>query len=101
MRSRMSALVLSFVLVMALGGCTKKDQSQTQPPATDNTQATQTTNAPEAGQNQMATPAPSQQQQMTPAPEKQMAKSTPAPPPPPPPITVPAGTSLVVRIGNT
>lgn len=106
MRTRMSALVLSFVLVLALGGCTKKDQSQTQPPATDNTQATQTTNAPESGQNQMATPAPTQQQsapsqQMTPAPEKQMAKSTPAPPPPPPPITVPAGTSLVVRMGNT
>lgn len=105
MRTRMSALVLSFVLVLALGGCTKKDQSQTQPPATDNTQATQTTNAPESGQNQMATPTPAQQQaqqqQMTPAPEKQMAKSTPAPPPPPPPITVPAGTSLVVRMGNT
>jgi hypothetical protein len=101
MRSRMSALVLSFVLVMALGGCTKKDQSQTQSPATDNTQVTQTTNAPESGQ-QMANSAPGQQQQqMSPAPEKQMAKSTPAPPPPPPPVTVPAGTSLVVRMGNT
>jgi hypothetical protein len=102
MRSRMSALALSFVLVLALGGCSKKDQSQTQPATTDNTQAAQTTTAPESGQP-MANSAPGQQQQqqMSPAPEKQMAKSTPAPPPPPPPITVPAGTSLVVRMGNT
>src|SRR5262249_12407391 len=90
-------------------GCTKKDQSQTQPPATDNMQATQTSNAPEAGQNQMASPAQGQQQgqqqppqEMTPAPQQQMAKAAPPPPPPPPPpLVVPAGTSIVVRMGNT
>ncbi len=97
MRSRISALVLSFILILAVTGCSKKDQSQNQPPATDNT-ATQPNqmagNAPQGGQ---ASSAP--QQQMAPAPE--MAKEKPAPPPPPPPLEVPAGASLVVRMGNT
>src|ERR1700736_1445335 len=66
MRSRMSALVLSFVLLLALAGCSKKDQSQTQPPATDNTSAQANQMAPNAqqpGQSQMANSAPAQQQQ--------------------------------------
>jgi hypothetical protein len=41
-----------------------------------------------------------QQQQMAP-PQQQMAQQPPPPPPPPPPLVVPAGTSLVVRMGNT
>ena len=107
MRSRMSALVLSFVLLLSVAGCSKKDQSQNQPPATDNTsaQANQTAQNPQAGQSQMANSTPSQQQQpqqqMAPPPEQQMAKAPPPPPPPPPPLVVPAGTSLVVRMGNT
>lgn len=100
MRSRMSALVLSLVLVAAFTACNKQ-QSQTQnpPPATDNSMAQ---NQPPASNGQMQS-APSQsqqqqQQQMAPAPAQQMA---PPPPPPPPPLVVPAGTSLVVRMGNT
>jgi hypothetical protein len=40
--------------------------------------------------------APPQEQQ-----QQQMAPTPPPPPPPPPPIVVPAGKSLVVRMGNT
>jgi len=95
MRSRMSALVLSFVLVMAFAGCNKQ-QSQNPPPATDNTsaQANQMpSNTPQAGQGQMASPAP---QQTAGAPPMEKAK-----PAPPPPLVVPAGADLVVRVGNT
>jgi hypothetical protein len=107
MRSRMSALVLSLVLVLALAACSKK-QSENQP-ATDNTSAqanqmASSTNS--ANQNQPMSSAPAQQQQMAPppaqpAPAQQMAQAPPPPPPPPPPLVVPAGTSLVVRMGNT
>jgi hypothetical protein len=110
MRSRLSALVLSLVLVLALAACTKK-QSENQP-ATDNTSAqanqmASSTNS--ANQNQPMSSAPAQQQQQQqmapppaqPAPAQQMAQAPPPPPPPPPPLVVPAGTSLVVRMGNT
>jgi hypothetical protein len=107
----MSALVLSLVLVMALAACSKK-QSANQP-ATDNTSAqanqmASSTNS--ANQNQPMGSAPAQQQQQQqqmapppaqPAPAQQMAQAPPPPPPPPPPLVVPAGTSLVVRMGNT
>jgi hypothetical protein len=103
----MSALVLSLVLVLALAACSKK-QSENQP-ATDNTSAqanqmASSTNS--ANQNQPMSSAPAQQQQMAPppaqpAPAQQMAQAPPPPPPPPPPLVVPAGTSLVVRMGNT
>ncbi len=101
MRSRMSALVLSFILVLALAACNKQ-QSQSQPAAdTTSTQANQQANqmtpsSPAPSQNQMAGNAPQQ------APANEMkAQEPPPPPPPPPPIVVPAGTSLVVRMGNT
>ena len=95
MRSRMSALVLSLVLALAFTACNKQ-QSQNQPPAADNSMAQ---NQPPAnnGQSQMA---PSQQQPSA-APVQQAAPTPPPPPPPPPPLVVPAGTSLVVRMGNT
>jgi len=90
MRSRISALVLSLMLVLAFAACNKQ-QSQNQPPATDNSSAqpnTMAQNAPPAGQN----PSTMAQQPQTPPP---------APPPPPPPLVVPAGTNMVVRMGNT
>jgi hypothetical protein len=109
MRSRMSALVLSLVLVMALAACSKK-QSANQP-ATDNTSAqanqmASSTNSANQNQPMSSAPAQQQQQQMAPppakpAPAQQMAQAPPPPPPPPPPLVVPAGTSLVVRMGNT
>ena len=111
MRSRISLLVLSFVLIVGLMACSKKDQSQNQnPPATTDTSAANqpATTTPPASQGQQAMQAPpqQQQQQMAPAPAQapppqQMAQTPPPPPPPPPPLVVPAGTSLVVRMGNT
>jgi len=98
MRSRMSALVLSLVLAVAFTGCNKQpSQSQNPPPAADNSMAQ---NQP-AANNDQGQSAPQQQQQMAPAPAQQMAPTPPPPPPPPPPLVVPAGTSLVVRMGNT
>ena len=88
MRSRISALVLSLMLVLAFAACNKQ-QSQNQPPATDNSSAqpnTMAQNAPPAGQN----PSTMAQQPQTPP----LA-------PPPPPLVVPAGTNMVVRMGNT
>jgi len=96
MRSRISALVISFVLVLAFAGCNKQSQNQ---PAADNSSAQQP-NQPQ-GQSQMAQAAPQQQSQMAPAPQQAPAPAPAPPPPPPPPLVVPAGTSLVVRMGNT
>jgi len=95
MRSRISALVISFVLVLAFAGCNKSQN----PPAADNSSAQQP-NQPQ-GQSQMAQAAPQQQGQMAPAPQAAPAPAPAPPPPPPPPLVVPAGTSLVVRMGNT
>ncbi len=92
MRSRISALVLGLVLVLSFAACSKKDQTQNQP-------ATTTSEASSAQGNQAA---PGQQQApQQAAPQKQEMAKAPAPPPPPPPLVVPAGTSLVVRMGNT
>jgi hypothetical protein len=100
MRSRISALVISMLLVLAFTACNKQ-QSQSQP-ATDNSsaQANQMANTAPAGnsaspmQNSPAASQPSNAMQ-------QQAAAPPPPPPPPPPLVVPAGTSLVVRMGNT
>ncbi len=112
MRSRMSALVISFILILGFAAC-KKQQSQNQP-ATDNTSAQANQMTPAATQNQPASTNPPQQAnemqsqaQTTPPPPQQanemqsQAQTPPPPPPPPPPIVVPAGTHLVVRMGNT
>ena len=105
MRSPISALVLSGILLLGVAGCSKKDQSQTQP-ATTTSEASSTASQPstmapaqqqQSSQMQQQAPPP-QQQQMAQAPQQQAA---PAPPPPPPPLVVPAGTQLVVRMGNT
>ncbi len=104
MRSRIFGLVLSAFLVAGMAGCSgKKDQAaQTPPAATDQSaQTAQPTPAgtPPAGEvNQQAqtaqTPAPAAQ----PVPEQAQPVE---PPPPPRPLVVPAGTSLVVRLGST
>jgi len=97
MRSRMSALVLSLVIVLAFAACSKK-QSENQP-TSDNSmqqsnQAATTGSQPMSSSNTPAQPPAA-------APPQQMAQTPPPPPPPPPPLVVPAGTSLVVRMGNT
>jgi hypothetical protein len=103
MRSRISALMLSAVLALSLAGCSKKEQSQNPPAATDSSQASGGQMAP--AQNQQMAPAQNQQapaqDQQAQAPPQQMAPPAPEPPPPPPPITIPAGTSITARIGST
>jgi hypothetical protein len=116
MRSRISALMLSAVLIVSFAACSKKNQSQNQPAMANGASASSTqanqpaTTTPQAnpqaqGQQAMSAPAQQQQQQMTPAQQppaqQQMAQAPPPPPPPPPPLVVPAGTSLVVRMGET
>lgn len=102
MRSRMSAFALTVVLALSFASCTKKD-AQTQPATTDN----MAQNSQPAANNAPSQTAPmqqqqqqGQQQQMAPPPPQQQ-QMAPTPPPPPPPLVVPAGTSLVVRMGNT
>jgi hypothetical protein len=105
----MSALAFTVVLALSFTACSKKD-AQTQPATSDNmAQSSQPAannaqgqTAPmqqqqaQQGQQQMAPPQDQQQHQ-----QQQMAPTPPPPPPPPPPIVVPAGKSLVVRMGNT
>ena len=106
MRSRISALVLGAVLVLSLAACSKKDQNQNQMASTSDASSAQA-NQPNMQPNQpMQNQQPAPQQQMAPAqapaqPQQQMAQEPPPPPPPPPPLVVPAGTNLVVRMGNT
>ena len=99
MRSRLSVVVLSFVLAFAFSGCNKQpSQSQNQPPASDNTMAQ---NSQPATQQSAPMQHNSSSNSKAPAPMQQAAAPAPAPPPPPPPLVVPAGASLVVRMGNT
>ena len=111
MRSSTSAFVLSLVLAASFMACSKKDQSQNQPPATtasdtSSPQGSQPANnmsqaQPNGNMSQSQPPgnAPAQQPQQTAqAPEPAAA---PTPPPPPPPLVIPAGTSIIVRMGNT
>ena len=94
--------MLVAMLAMSFAACSKKDQSQnTAAPATDTSTAAQSNQAAapsQPAQSQMAQQ-PAQSQPMTPAPTQQA--QAPEPPPPPPPLVIPAGTSLVVRMGNS
>ncbi len=114
MRSSTSAFVLSLVLAASFMACSKKDQSQNQPPATtaidtSSAQGSQPANnmsqaQPNGNMSQSQPPgnAPAQQPQQTAqAPEPATAPTPPPPPPPPPPLVIPAGTSIIVRMGNT
>lgn len=103
MRSRMSALVLSLLLAATLLGCNKKtDQAQNQnQPATTSDNSSAQSNQPGGNMSQSAPAEQQQHQQMAQAPAQQAAPAPPPPPPPPPPLVVPAGTSVVIRMGNT
>jgi hypothetical protein len=110
MRSRLLTLTFIAIFAMSFAACSKKDQSQnTGAPASDTSAATQanppaTSSQPVGSQPATSQMAPAQQppqgQQMAPAPAQQMAQA-PEPPPPPPPLVIPAGTSIVVRMGNS
>ncbi len=110
MRFRLLTLTLIAILTMSFAACSKKDQSQnTAAPASDTSTAAQANQPASNGQPAGGQMAPAQQPaqggqmapaQPTAAPPAQMAQA-PEPPPPPPPLVIPAGTHLVVRMGNS
>ncbi len=103
MRSRVLGLVLGALLIVGMAGCSKKEnpeatQNQTATPAQTAETPQTTPGTPAAG----STSQPAQSQAAPPAqPMSEAKQEPPPPPPPPPPIVVPAGTSLVVRLGST
>lgn len=103
MRPKIHGLVLSALLVLAMAGCSKKEETAQTPPATtdQSAQTAQTTPPGTPPASQMSQPNATQTAPMaTPAPAPApVAKKE--PPPPPPPLVVPAGTSLLVRLGST
>jgi len=108
MRSRVFSLVLGALLIAGLSGCSKKTETAQAPPADQAAQTAQPSpagtpgSAPTAGQPGAMPAAPSAAApagQLAPAPAP--VAEAPAPPPPPPPLEVPAGTSLLVRLGST
>ena len=105
MRPRINALVLSALLVVGMASCSKKEQTAQTPPADQTAQTAQTTanGAPPAGQAGQPNGMQSSPTGTAPAPApmQQAQPEAPPPPPPPPPLVVPAGTSLVVRLGST
>jgi hypothetical protein len=109
MRSSTSAFVLSLLLAASFMACSKKDQSQNQPPATTASNTSSAQSSQPAGNMSQSQPngnmSQSQPPASTPAPQQQMAQAPaptpPPPPPPPPPLVIPAGTSVIVRMGNT
>jgi hypothetical protein len=92
--------------------CSKKDQSQNQPLATTASDTSSAQSSQPAGNMSQAQPAGNMSQSQ---PSGNMSQSAPAqapmaqspaptpppPPPPPPPLVIPAGTSVIVRMGNT
>ncbi len=107
MRSRIYGLVLSALLVVGMAGCSKKEQTAQTPPATtDQSAQTAQPAAPGAAPaGQMSQPNATQTSPTTdaapaPAPMPEQAQQE-VPPPPPPPLVVPAGASLLVRLGST
>jgi hypothetical protein len=104
MQSRIYGLVLSALLVVGMAGCSKKEQTAQTPQADQSAQTAQTTanGAPPAGQ--MSQPGATQTSPTTgaaPAPAPMPEQAQQEAPPPPPPLVVPAGTSLLVRLGST
>jgi hypothetical protein len=94
---------LSLAGLLLLGGCNKgpapaTDTAQSTPPAAPAPAAP----APAAPEPAAAAPAPAAPPPAAPAPAPAPAMAmTPAPPPAPKPITVPSGTPIVVRMGQT
>ena len=92
------ATVLSFGLsgLLLLGGCNK-----TPAPAAEATTTAQAAPPPAAAPEAAPAPAPAAAMTAAPPPAPAPAPAVPPPPPPPKQYTVPAGTQLVVRIGQT
>ncbi len=110
MRSRISALLLGALLLMALAACSKKEQpAQTPPAAADqSTQQAPATNPPTQAAPAQQAAAPATAPAGAPATEAPAAApaappvAEQAPPPPPPePIVIPAGRTVTVRMGES
>ena len=108
MRSRFAAATLGALLTISLLACSKKEQATQTPPAGTDQQSQQTPPPQQAPPAQPAQAAPAQQAAApTPAPAPAVtpapapAAQEQAPPPPPQPIVIPAGTNVVVRMGET
>jgi hypothetical protein len=98
MRSRLLTLMFIAVLTLSFAACSKKNQTQnTAAPASDSSTAAQSNQSATTSQPAGSQPATSQ---VAPAPAQETAKA-PEPPPPPPPLVVPAGTHIVIRMGNS
>ena len=94
MRSRIPLFMLIVLVVVALAACSKKQQSQEQnQPGSNAATASSATPSPAPQENAAPTGAPAARPSN---PRPEMARK----PEPPPPITVPAGTSLTVRVGS-
>jgi len=106
MRSRIIGLFLGALLIAGMAGCSKKTEQAQTPPADQSAQTAQPTPAgtPSAGQSAQPAPGQGAPAGQNPAPVQQApapVAEAPPPPPPPPPLVVPAGTSLLVRLGST
>jgi hypothetical protein len=101
MRSRLLTLLFLSVLAMSFAACSKKDQTQNAP-AGDNSaaQSQSAATGPQQGGAQVTPPQSSPGQTTAPAPAQESAQAT-QPPEPPPPLVVPAGTHIVIRMGNS
>ncbi len=104
MQSRLAALVLSGVLAISFVGCSKKENSQSAQPAPATTDQAAAPAAAQPAGSQPATtsqpPATSTNVQPAPAAPPPETAQAPEPPPPPPPIVIPAGKTIVVRMGS-
>lgn len=104
MRSRFLSFWLSCALIVGFAACSKKDNSQqaqtapatTSQPADQSAQSSSATPAGNADNSAAQTAGNTASGSMPPAPQ-----AAPEPPPPPPPLEVPAGTSVVVRMGSS
>lgn len=104
MRSRIALILLCSALVFGFAGCSKKEQAtRTSSAATTDqpaqqAQATPPVSTDQAAPGQAPTAAPAVEP-ATPPPSAAVDQTP--PPPPPQPIVIPAGTNLVVRVGQT
>ncbi len=110
MRSRMIGLLLAVFLIAGMAACSKKSEQANQTPPATTDQSAQTSQAtpagtPPAGQMEQSAPgtseAPAQGASSAAEQAPTAAPEAPPPPPPPPPLVVPAGRSLLVRLGST
>ncbi len=84
MRKSLFTQCLAVVVFLAIGGCGKSSStpSSSSSPSTSSSSPSSNGSAPATASNPQPAPAP-------------------APPPPPPPVTIPAGTTLTISLGDS